>query len=217
VKAAAPSDVEVTLHPLGLFEVRQHAVPLETVVVRVGANPVPAGQQRVNFGVPQVNAAPAGALSSVDDLFAPGTFLDLSEDQKLSRPSFEPMMAGVRLRPPGENAPFDDSREADLRYETFVCDDDELIGMHSLAVLDKLCGSAPFAALRAGAAGRSELRSRGRYATAPDPIVLAHTGEVELMSKDTLAAQPGGSFATYTHAAETPVPAGMQIARLGIV
>ncbi len=29
-KPAEPSDTEVTVHPLGLFEVRQHAVPLET-------------------------------------------------------------------------------------------------------------------------------------------------------------------------------------------
>jgi hypothetical protein len=217
VKPATPSDVEVTIHPLGLFEVRQHVVPLETVVSRVGANPVPAGQQRINFGVPQINGAPAGALSSVTDLFAPGAYLDLSEDQKLSRPSFEPMMAGARMRPPGESAPFDGSREADLRYETFVCDDDDLVGVRSLGVRDVLCMSAPYASLRAGAAGRSELRSRGRYAAPAEPIVLAHGGEVELMSKATLAVQAGASFATYTHAAESRLPAGVQIARLGIV
>ena len=217
VKPATPSDVEVTIHPLGLFEVRQHVVPLETVVSRIGANPVPAGQQRINFGVPQVNGTPAGAVSPVTDLFAPGAFLDLSEDQKLSRPSFEPMMAGARMRPPGEDAPFEGSREADLRYETFVCDDDDLVGVHSLAAHDMLSASAPYAALGAGAAGRSDLRSRSRYAAPTDPIVLAHGGEVEVKSKSTLATLAGGSFATYTHAAEFLLPADMQITRLGIV
>lgn len=217
VKPATPSDVEVTIHPLGLFEVRQHVLPLETVVNRVGANPVPAGQRRINFGVPQVNGVAAGAVSAVTDLFAPGTFLDLSEDQKLSRPSFEPMMAGARMRPPGENAPFDGAREADLRYETFVCDDDALVGVHSQAVIDVLWKSSASAALGAGAAGRSELRSRDRYAAPSEPIVLAHAGEVEVKSKATLVVQAGGSFATYTHAAEFTLPADMQITRLGIV
>jgi hypothetical protein len=216
IKPTTPSDVEVTLHPLGLFEVRQHVVPLETVVSRVGANPVPAGQQRINFGVPLVGGAWASALSPVTDLFAPGAFLDLSEDQKLSRPSFEPMMAGARMRPPGENAPFDGSREVKLRYETFVCDDDDLISVRSIAALDVLFASATFAALGAGAAGRSELRAKSRYAAPGDPIVLAHGGAVEVRSKATLAAQAGGSFATYTHAAESRLPDGMQITRVGI-
>jgi hypothetical protein len=216
VRNSASSDVSVTVHPLGMFEIRQHVVPLETTVVRVGANPVPAGQQRVHFGVPQINASPAGVISPVDDLFAPGTFLELSDDQKLSRPSFEPMMAGVRMRAPGEDAPFDASREATLRYETFVCDDDALINLHSLASLDTLFASAPFAALNAGAAGRSDLRSRFRYASAADPIMLAHTGEVDFISKTTLVAQAGASYSTFTHAAEASLPDGMQVVRLGV-
>ena len=36
LKAAPPSEVEVTVHPMGLFDVRQHAIPLETVIARVG-------------------------------------------------------------------------------------------------------------------------------------------------------------------------------------
>lgn len=216
VKPAVPSEVEVTLHPLGLFEVRQHVLPLETVVSRIGASPVPAGQRRINFGVPLVDGTPAGALSPVTDLFAPGVFLDLSEDQKLSRPSFEPMMAGARIRPPGENAPFTGSREADLRYETFVCDDDDLSGVHGLATLDVLFASAKAAALGAGAAGRSELRATRRYAAPAEPIVLAHGGAVELTSKSTLAAQADSSFATYTHAVESAIPAELQITRVGV-
>jgi hypothetical protein len=80
-----------------------------------------------------------------------------------------------------------------------------------------LAVSSPYASLRAGAAGRSDLRSRSRYAAPSEPIVLAHTGEVDMVSKATLVAQAGASFATYTHAAESPLAAGMQIARLGIV
>ncbi|MEO5819723.1 MAG: HEAT repeat domain-containing protein [Vicinamibacteraceae bacterium] len=213
---ARPSDVEVTVHPMGLFDVRQHAIPLETVIVRVGANPVPEGQRRVHFGVPLVNGAPAGALSEVTDLFSAGTYLDLSEDQKLSRPSFEPMPAGARIRPPGDAASFTAAREADLRYETFVCDDSGTAGVHGKAFLDVLFASSPFTTLAAGSAGRSDLRARTRYATAPDPIVLAHPGEVEVVSKVTVTAAVGVASATYTRAAEQPLAADTQLARLGV-
>jgi hypothetical protein len=216
LKPVAPSDVEVTLHPLSLFEVRQHAVPLETVITRVGAHPVPEGQRRVNFEVPQVGGRQAGALSPVIDLFAPGSFLDLTDDQKLSRPSFEPMLAGARIRPPGETAPFGGSREAALRYETFVCDDEAPPGRRSLR-RDSLFASAPHAALGAGAAGRSDLRAWERYARPADPIVLAHAGEVTAVTKASLTAAAAGSFDTYTHAAEVVLPAGVQLARLGAV
>src|SRR5262249_44336982 len=154
---------------------------------RVGAHPVPEGQRRVHFGVPLVNNVPAGALSEVTDLFSAGVYLDLTEDQKLSRPSFEPMPAGARIRPPGEVVNFNAARETELRYETFVCDDDAMRGLRGVASLDKLIGSAAATALSAGSAGRSELRARSRYATEPDPIVLAHAGEVQVLSKSTLA------------------------------
>ena len=62
----------MTVHPMGMFDVRQHAIPLETVITRVGASPVPEGQRRVHFGVPLVNGVPAGALSEVTDLFSAG-------------------------------------------------------------------------------------------------------------------------------------------------
>jgi hypothetical protein len=215
LKPAPPSDVEVTVPPMGLFDVRQHAIPLETVITHVGANPVPEGQRRVHFGVPLANGVQAGAVSEVTDLFSAGVFLDLTEDQKLSRPAFEPMPAGARIRPPGERVDFNAARETELRYETFVCDDDTLRGLSALAA-DKLIASAAATALAAGSAGRSELRAATRYATAPDPIVLAHPGEVQVLSKSTLAIAAGTSIETYTHAAERPPAQGNELARLGV-
>ena len=216
LKAAPPSEVEVTVHPMGLFDVRQHAIPLETVVTRVGAHPVPDGQRRVHFGVPLVNNVPAGALSEVTDLFSAGVYLDLTEDQKLSRPSFEPMPAGARIRPPGEVVNFGAALETELRYETFVCDDDALRGLRGVALRDKLIGSAVAAAVSAGSAGRSELRARTRYATEPDPIILAHAGEVQVVSKSTLAVAAGTTTSTYTHAAEWPLADVNELVRLGV-
>ena len=218
VVRVAPADAagtEVTVHPMGMFDVRQHAVPLETQITRVGASPVPQGLRRVHLGVPLIDTMPAGALSEVTDLFSAGSFLDLSDDQKLSRPSFEPMPAGVRIRPGGEVAPFDASREAQLRYETFVCDEDGVPGMRSPPRADMLMSSAATLALMAGASGRSELRERARYAAPADPIVLAHPGEVQVVSKATVAALAEPAV-TYTMAAERELAPDLQLARLGV-
>lgn len=216
LRPAPPSDVEVTVHPMGLFDVRQHAIPLETVIARVGAHPVPEGQRRVHFGVPLVNGTPAGAISEVTDLFSAGVYLDLTEDQKLSRPSFEDMPAGARIRPPGEAVEFHTARETELRYETFVCDDDALIGLRSLALKDTLLASSPATTLASGAAGRSELRAPTRYASPPDPLVLANPAEVQVLSKSTLGVATGTVAATYTHAAEQALPEASGLARLGV-
>jgi hypothetical protein len=216
VMPAPPSEVEVTVHPMGMFDVRQHAIPLETVITRVGANPVPGGLRRVHFGVPLVNGVPAGALSEVTDLFSAGNFLELSDDQKLSRPSFEPMPAGARIRSAGETAPFEASRQADLRYETFVCDENGVRGQHSAPLADTLVASAVLVALAAGAAGRSELRARTRYDSEPDPIAMAHPGEVRVVSKATVAAADASAVLTYTHAAERVLTEDFQLARLGV-
>lgn len=215
LRAAEPSDTEVTVHPLGLFEVRQHAVPLETVVVRVGPNPVPEGQRRVHLGPPTANGAATGPLNTISDQFAPGGFLDLTDDEKLSRPGFEAMPSGVRSRPAGESVPHTESRQAVLTYETFVGDPAPAIWRIRSRVDARNTFVAATAALglQAGAAGRSELRARTRYATEPDPIVLADSGESVVRSTATLAAT--GSFVSYTAAAET-ISVGQQITRLGV-
>lgn len=202
---APPSSTEVTVHPMGMFDVRQHAVPLETTITRVGGSQVPEGQRRVNLGVPLANGTPAGALSPVTDHFAAGNFLDLKDDEKLSRPSFEQMPAGVRMRPPGEAAPWAAARDVELRYETFVCDDAPT--PTGLVGRDTLVMSSAVTALQAGAAGATQLRARQRYATEPDPIVLGDPAEVIEVPKATLAAPAAATFATYTHAAESFGPA----------
>lgn len=213
----APSDTDVTVHPLGLFDVRQHAVPLETVVTHVAASPVPEGQRRVHLGPPTANATAAGAISAGTELFSPGTFLELTDDQKLSRPAFESMPAGARIRPPGEAAEHAAARQAELRYETFVADDPLILWLSRAVLRDTIIGYQAVTTLAANAAGRSGLRARERYATEPDPIVLADPGECIVRAKATLA--PVGDAAvtmTYTQAAELDLGRDEVITRLGV-
>lgn len=203
---------DAVVHPLGLFDVRQHAVPLETRLVRVGADQVPDDRQRVWFGMPTAGGVDAGAISAVTDRFAPGNYLDLTDDERLSRPAFEDMPAGARIRPPGEVAEHAASRQAELRYETFVADDPSGGRIRALLV-DTIVSWSAGTMLAAGAAGRSTLRARKRYAVEPDPIVLAGSGESLLTSP--MTGSPSGEATTFTLAAEKLSPE-LQIVRLGV-
>jgi hypothetical protein len=215
LKPAPPSQTEATVDPMGLLDARQHAVPLERVIAHVGPNPVPEDRKRVYLGVPILDATPAGTISEVDDLFSPGAFLDLAEDEKLSRPSFEPMPAGVRVRPPGESADWAGSREADLEYYTFVCDDDAMAGIKAVGRL-AISAAGSRVVLGAGAAGCTPLRAGQRYAQNPDPIKIAHVSEVVVIAKATTAFDPA-AWAPYSLAAEQVLGADLELARLGAV
>lgn len=141
-----------------------------------------------------------GALSGVHDLFPPGQFLALSDDDQLRRPGFEAMLAGIRLGPAGGvRTDTGRSTQSDLHHET-VYPHQDLPPAHepffSLA-------SAAFAVLVAGAAGRSPLRADVRYVATPDPIVLAPAAEVRIARIADLtspAALPDAL--TFTRAAE---------------
>lgn len=216
LRKAVPSDTDVTVHPMGLFDVRQHAVPLETVVARVGPNPVPEDRRRVHLGAPLVDGTPAGAVSAVSDLFSAGQFLDLTDDEKLSRSSFELMPAGARLRPPGETVDASTARQVDLSYETFVADEDGVRGIRILGLADFLTPRwSAQVALLAGAAAGSELRAPGRYGSVPDPITLADPAAVRIHDKADLHVVDA-VVATYTHAAEKLAGNAQQLVRLGV-
>lgn len=204
-----PAETAFLVHPLGRLQARQSAVPLQTRIVRVGANPVPAEEQEIRLGVPVVNGTPAAAISKVDDLFSAGQFLDLTDDERLSRPAFEPMPAGMDINPPG-GAASGPGEEAQLQYETFRTDIDRSLrrprGTFRWDV------TANVFALQTTAAGRSALRDADRYHLPPDPLTLADPAIASVTSATSLAAR--GEPLTYTHAAQAR-GAGEQVVRLG--
>ena len=77
----------VLVHPLGGLEVREKVVPLETTIDKIGGHPV--SERRVNLANPLIGTLPPKAVSQTTDRFASGQFLELTDDQKLSRPAFE--------------------------------------------------------------------------------------------------------------------------------
>ncbi len=90
----------VLAHPLAALGVRQQVLPLSMGLQRYkGARPRGAG--RYEIGRVLVDGEPQSDTDVVEEFFAPGEFLELSDDERLARPSFEKMAAGVSLRPAG--------------------------------------------------------------------------------------------------------------------
>jgi len=99
--AGAPSLVAlrrrdgVFMHPLARLTVRQTVVPLSLNISRFAGGTVP-GSPRYDITFSTVGGKPA-TRTPVNEQFAAAEFLDLSDDEKLARPSFEAMPAGVAL------------------------------------------------------------------------------------------------------------------------
>jgi len=91
--ADTDSDGQIGLHPLGKLAVKQNVVPLELQIAKFG-DAKPADANIFTISGFSVNGKSVH-FDRVKDFFAPAQFLDLSEDEKLTAPSFEPMVAGV--------------------------------------------------------------------------------------------------------------------------
>jgi hypothetical protein len=86
---------DVLAHPLGEVVGMQKVVPLGIHIDRVGRSRPSDGNQ---FDISSITVSTTSPpLSFRDEHFARGEFLDLSEEDKLSRPSFERFRAGVAV------------------------------------------------------------------------------------------------------------------------
>ena len=78
--------------PLGGVEWRQHAIPLDTPVDRVGG--VPTGSVQT---VTAIATQPPLASQQVKDRFAPGSFITLTAAESLNGPTYDDLPAGLQL------------------------------------------------------------------------------------------------------------------------
>ena len=70
-------------------------MPLDLDISRFG-QAAPAGARR--FTISSVSlGGQSQTTEPVKEFFAPAQFFEMSDDEKLSRPSFEPMAAGVSI------------------------------------------------------------------------------------------------------------------------
>lgn len=92
VAVRSPAADGLVAHPVGRLGVRQSVLPLGVDISHIG--PAPITPDRFDIISLAVNGAEA-SLEKVRAPFAAGEFVELSDDEKLSRPAFEPFIAGV--------------------------------------------------------------------------------------------------------------------------
>jgi hypothetical protein len=80
---------------LATLQVRQRVAPLDRTLDRFGTS-VPSGARRFRITLATVGDVRT-TLTPLQDRFAPAQFTAMSDDQKLSAPSFEPMTSGAAL------------------------------------------------------------------------------------------------------------------------
>ncbi len=104
----------ISVHPYGQLSARQQAVPIGIPITRIG-------QSRVAGGTATVTLAPiAGAPASTPTVgqFAPAEFTALTDDQKLSRPSFESYQDGIAFG--AAHSVISTERAVSASYETIM-------------------------------------------------------------------------------------------------
>ena len=201
------------LHPLGELSVHQRVAPLGMKIQWLGSARPKLGTSRydvVDFMVGSGDKTPAvvdETLVEVRDDFAPAQYFDMSDDEKLSRPSFEKHRAGVRLPALGMTA--GGIQTANLKFENAIVDEilddsptpEPLLGLYSDLDLYLLAFK--------GAAGRSEIRLTGRAKyRVPDMGIGLAEPAFTLTSPDTMdepaiaGLDPLRGVQTYTEAAD---------------
>ncbi len=185
LRAQPGASTDVLLHPLGTLTIKQTVVPLNFDISRFGPN-APAGSRR--FSIEKVIIGnQQQTLGTERDFFAPAQFTEMSDDKKLSRPSFEKMDAGVSFGSSVFEIP---EKEEDrihvnaIEFETFIIDKETNEPRpadpveQGKTLFYQLPGPRFIKQARFGAAGSSALRRMGeaRYRTVIGKHQIAKEG-----------------------------------------
>ena len=172
LRANAGAATDILLHPLGTLTVKQGVAPLNMDISRFG-QAAPAGPRRFTITGANLGGQDQTSLP-VRDFFAPAQFIELTDDQKLSRPSFETMDAGISF---GSDALSFTSDTTDwlevktIEFETWILDSETGEARRSEAekpqpqqppLFYQLSRTLLLQQARFGAAGSSQLRRSGK-------------------------------------------------------
>ena len=206
--SAAATDGTALAHPLAGLAVHQRVLPLNTAISRFGSA-TPADPGSFAISSLSVGGAPVAAPSPVNDWFAPGQFMRLSDADALARPSFEQLQAGVSV--PAASFTLDPGPPPPVPadYTTLVYD---ALGQPPRAVQLPGPAAAPATAARtaaqapaAPASAPATARGRARYAAPGQDIAVTGPGYT-LASTVTLAqvgaAPAPGAAGSWTAAAQ---------------
>jgi hypothetical protein len=144
-----PADTTLRVHPLGILSVREKVVPLDLAITRYG-NAAPSDGNYFSLSGP-------GDVKTIQDYFAAGQFLTLSDADKVSAPSFEKYDAGVTIGSAAVVAGADSPRTV-VYEERYI---DVPTAFSRLSRLYSMPADVHLALARQGAGAASPLKNSG--------------------------------------------------------
>lgn len=110
----------VLVHPFGRLTVREKVVPLGTTITHYGASD-PGGHRRFAIETVELGSKTVDPGTAIREQFSPGQFFDLTQDQKVAGPEFEPLPAGL-TGIGAQSVTWGTTVPASFAYETLVID-----------------------------------------------------------------------------------------------
>jgi hypothetical protein len=157
LSAPKPDDTTLRVHPIGVLSVREKVVPLDLEITRYG-NATPSDGNLFAISGVQINSEKE-AWQPIQDYFAAGQFLSLSDADKISAPSFEKYDAGVTIGS-SNIAVGSDSPRTVVYEERYI---DEPTGFSRFARLYAMPANIHQAMVRQGAGFASPLKNSGLF------------------------------------------------------
>jgi Family of unknown function (DUF6603) len=199
-----PATDDVLAHPLGEVSVLQRVVPLGIDIDRVGRSRPSDG---TNFDISSVEIGTPGSPgfksmppSYREEHFARGEYLDLTEEEKLSTPSFERFRAGISLSTDDYVAGGSQISYAP-EFETFY------IGEPEVRELGVVPGLLLTSFARLGAASYSQLRAAEKLAGDGTLVLQLEAPVFTVADAGDLTRVPGQAVASQTVAAQASAKA----------
>lgn len=107
------------LHPLGTLKISQRAVPLNLNIDKVGSRKAEDGK---SFNLKVTTLVLQDTGSKPQEKFAIAQFQEMTDDQKLTRPSFQNYDGGIALSVAGRQLGSSKAVRRVVRYETIIID-----------------------------------------------------------------------------------------------
>lgn len=149
----------ILAHPLARLAVRQKVVPLNFTITRFGTT-TPTAERHFQVQVTVLDSSLSIEPTPVEEFFALGQFRNLSEDEKLRRPSFEKMEAGFQFGADSYDYNLALALESPIEYETMTID--PVAVLSGLDQSYSLSSTALERLVVEGAAGQCAFRSNER-------------------------------------------------------
>ena len=117
----------IFIHPSGSLELRQNLIPLNKTIAKIGNSNTEAktSYQISNYAFGTGEPVEAEKQKQLQDYFSRGHFEELTDDEKLSTPDFELMMAGIEVSPEqAYDIPADSIQSVANNFEDIILDED---------------------------------------------------------------------------------------------